>query len=166
MSTENKSAAEIAAEVKAAFDLKLDAVKAIAEEVKGKLEKGEEISASAKELADQAITGMNESKARLDEIEQKMARKGSGEGDERKSLGEMATEGKEAEIAALASSRGSVSMEVKAIISSLTTAANGSAGALLVPQRGGLVVPVQRRMTTRDVLHAGDRMYVAKGKSG
>src|SRR3546814_3448541 len=68
MSTENKSAAEIAAEVKAAFDLKLDAVKAIAEEVKGKLEKGEEISASAKELADQAITGMNESKARLDEI--------------------------------------------------------------------------------------------------
>src|SRR3546814_2838278 len=64
--------------------LKLDAVKAIAEEVKGKLEKGEEISASAKELADQAITGMNESKARLDEIEQKMARKGSGEGDERK----------------------------------------------------------------------------------
>src|SRR3546814_14184405 len=79
MSTENKSAAEIAAEVKAAFDLKLDAVKAIAEEVKGKLEKGEEISASAKELADQAITGMNESKARLDEIEQKMARKGSGD---------------------------------------------------------------------------------------
>src|SRR3546814_10589503 len=74
----------------------------------------------------QAITGMNESKARLDEIEQKMARKGSGEGDERKSLGEMATEGKEAEIAALASSRGRVSMEVKAIISSLTTDANGS----------------------------------------
>src|SRR3546814_10224582 len=155
MSTENKSAAEIAAEVKAAFDLKLDAVKAIAEEVKGKLEKGEEISASAKELADQAITGMNESKARLDEIEQKMARKGSGEGDERKSLGEMATEGKEAEIAALASSRGRVSMEVKAIISSLTTDANGSAGDLVVPQRGGLVGPVQRRMTIRDLLTPG-----------
>src|SRR3546814_4781597 len=92
MSTENKSAAEIAAEVKAAFDLKLDAVKAIAEEVKGKLEKGEEISASAKELADQAITGMNESKARLDEIEQKMARKGSGEGDERKKSEEHTSE--------------------------------------------------------------------------
>src|SRR3546814_16351892 len=107
MSTENKSAAEIASEVKAAFDLKLDAVKAIAEEVKGKLEKGEEISASAKELADQAITGMNESKARLDEIEQKLARKGSGEGDERKSLGAMESEGTEAEIAAPASSRGS-----------------------------------------------------------
>src|SRR3546814_1074305 len=105
MSTENKSAAEIAAEVKAAFDLKLDAVKAIAEEVKGKLEKGEETSASAKELADQAITGMNESKARLDEIEQKMARKGSGEGDESKTLGEMATDGTEAESAELASSR-------------------------------------------------------------
>src|SRR3546814_4706272 len=96
MSTENKSAAEIAAEVKAAFDLKLDAVKAIAEEVKGKLEKGEEISASAKEMADQAITGMNESKARLDEIEQTMARQDSGEGAERNSLGEMAYDSKEA----------------------------------------------------------------------
>src|SRR3546814_1307131 len=101
MSTENKSAAEIAAEVKSAFDLKLDAVKAIAEEVKGKLEKGEEISASAKELADQAITGMNESKARLDEIAQKMARKGSGEGDERKARGEMANEGKQADTAGI-----------------------------------------------------------------
>src|SRR3546814_3795722 len=112
-------------------------------------------SSDLKELADQAITGMNESKARLDEIEQKMARKGSGEGDERKSLGEMATEGKEAEIAALASSRGRVSMEVKAIISSLTTDANGSAGDLVVPQRGGLVGPVQRRMTIRDLLTPG-----------
>src|SRR3546814_18559501 len=76
-------------------------------------------------------------------------------GDERKSLGEMATEGKEAEIAALASSRGRVSMEVKAIISSLTTDANGSAGDLVVPQRGGLVGPVQRRMTIRDLLTPG-----------
>src|SRR3546814_9149838 len=67
----------------------------------------------------------------------------------------MATEGKEAEIAALASSRGRVSMEVKAIISSLTTDANGSAGDLVVPQRGGLVGPVQRRMTIRDLLTPG-----------
>src|SRR3546814_10973192 len=88
MSTENKSAAEIAAEVKAAFDLKLDAVKSIAEEVKGKLEKGEEISASDKELADQAITGMKGSKDRLDEIEQKMERKGSDEVDQSKRIDE------------------------------------------------------------------------------
>src|SRR3546814_15855523 len=67
----------------------------------------------------------------------------------------MATEGKEAEIAALASSRGRVSMEVKAIISSLTTDANGSAGDLVVPQRGGLVGPAQRRMTIRDLLTPG-----------
>src|SRR3546814_15781223 len=46
-------------------------------------------------------------------------------------------------------------MEVKAIISSLTTDANGSAGDLVVPQRGGLVGPVQRRMTIRDLLTPG-----------
>src|SRR3546814_1000332 len=51
--------------------------------------------------------------------------------------------------------RGRVSMEVRAIISSLTTDANGSAGDLVVPQRGGLVGAVQRRMTIRDLLTPG-----------
>src|SRR3546814_19379977 len=46
-------------------------------------------------------------------------------------------------------------MEVQAIISALTTAANGSAGDLVVPRRGGLVGPVQRRMTIRDLLTPG-----------
>ena len=40
-----------------------------------------------------------------------------------------------------------VGLEVKAIISSLTTDANGSAGDLLVPMRAPMVDPVVRRMT-------------------
>lgn len=154
MTTETKSAAELAAETKAAFDEKLDAVRAIAEETKGKLEKGEELSTSAKELADQALTGMNEAKSRLDEMEQKLATRGT-EQVERKSLGQQVTEGHEAEIKALADRRGSVQMEAKAIISALTTDADGSAGDLIVPQRGGMVPPVQRRMTVRDLLMSG-----------
>ena len=154
MTTETKSAADIAAEVKAAFDQKHDAVKEIAEKALAEAGKGIEMSGTVKELADQALAGMNEAKTRMDELEQKVAA-GSREPEERKSLGQMATEGKEAEIAALASSRGRVSMEVKAIISSLTTDANGSAGDLIVPQRGGLVAPVERRMTVRDLLTPG-----------
>jgi HK97 family phage major capsid protein len=54
--------------------------------------------------------------------------------------------------------RGKVSFELdqKAIISSLTTDALGSAGDLVVPQRGALVDAVERRMTIRDLLMPGN----------
>ena len=155
MTTETKSVAEAAAETKRLFDEKIDGVRALAEEVKHKLEKGEELSNSTKELADQALTGMNEAKSRMDELEQKLEARGNGIQAERKSLGQLATEGREAEIKALADRRGSVRLDTKAIISSLTTDANGSAGDLIVPDRGPLVPGVQRRMTVRDLLMQG-----------
>jgi len=73
--TETKSADQLAQEVKAAFDTRHDQVKAIAEEALGKAAKGEELSAATKQLADEALTALNEAKARLDEVEQKLARK-------------------------------------------------------------------------------------------
>jgi HK97 family phage major capsid protein len=48
-----------------------------------------------------------------------------------------------------------VGIETKAIISSLTTDANGSAGDLVVPQRAPLVAAAERRMTVRDLLTPG-----------
>ncbi|RZJ44951.1 MAG: phage major capsid protein, partial [Brevundimonas sp.] len=48
-----------------------------------------------------------------------------------------------------------VGVEMKAIVSSLATDADGSAGDLLVPQRVGMVAPVNRRMTVRDLLTPG-----------
>jgi hypothetical protein len=73
--SEQKSAAELAAEVKRDFETKHDKVKEIAEKALAEAEKGVPMASTAKELADQALTGMNEAKARLDEIEQKMARR-------------------------------------------------------------------------------------------
>ena len=143
-----------AAQIKADFDKKFDDLKAIAEDALGKAEKGEPLAAGAKQTADEAIVAVNEAKARLDELEQKMVAGGS-QPEERKSLGQQATEGREDEIKALADRRGRVSMDVKAIISSLTTVADGSAGDLIVPDRGPLVAPPQRRMTVRDLLTPG-----------
>ena len=65
--TETKSADQLAQEVKAAFDTRHDQVRAIAEEALGKAAKGEELSAATKQLADEALTALNEAKARLDE---------------------------------------------------------------------------------------------------
>jgi len=154
MTTETKSVADIAAETKAAFDARFNEVKGLADEALGKVKAGEELTATMKGDVDKALSLLNETKTRMDELEQKAARRGS-DRIERKSFGQIATEGKEAEIAELASRRGRVSIDVKAIISALTTDADGSAGDLIVPQRLPMVQPVTRRMTIRDLLTPG-----------
>ena len=154
--TEHKSAEQLAGEVKADFDKKFDELKAIATDALGKAEKGEPLAAGAKEKADEAILGVNEAKARLDDIEQKMARRVTNSIETAKSAGYKVIEddGVKAFMANPQSGKRIV-VDVKAIISGLTTVANGSAGDLIVPDRAPLVDPVTRRMTVRDLLTPG-----------
>lgn len=155
--TDTKTAEQLAGEVKAAFDAKHDQVKALAQEALGKAQKGEDLSAATKQLADEALVGMNEAKARLDELEQKIARKGADDETRPRSIGEqvLAADEMKAFLASRAS-RGRASVEVKAIITSLTTDAMGSAGDLIVPDRlPGILAPGQRRLTVRDLLTPG-----------
>lgn len=156
MTTETKSAAEMAAETKAAFDKSFDELKAIAEDAVGKASKGETLSEGAKQKADEALTAVNEAKTRLDEIEQKIARKGGDERTSRKSAGYQFIESEDVK-AFMANPRsgGRVSITTKAIISSLTTDADGSAGDVLEPMRLPIIAPVQRRLTIRDLLMPG-----------
>jgi HK97 family phage major capsid protein len=153
-----KSPEDLAKEVKADFDKRFDEVKAIATDALGKLEKGEPITAATKEKADEALSAVNEAKARLDELEQKVARKGEEQKAGFKSAGYQVVEN-DAVKSFMADQRSgqriSVDIEQKAIISSLTTDANGSAGDLVVPQRVDLVPGVERRMTVRDLLTPG-----------
>ncbi|MBK6297498.1 MAG: phage major capsid protein [Sphingomonadales bacterium] len=167
--TDTKSAEQLAGEVKAAFDAQQqavkkdfdtrhDEVKALAEEALGKAAKGEELSASTKQLADEALTALNEAKARLDEVEQKLARKK--QDDERieaRTLGERVVTNEAIQpFLNSKTARGRASVEVKSIISSMTSDANGSAGDLIVPDRQpGIVTPGQRRLTVRDLLTPG-----------
>lgn len=154
---DEKNVDEIVREVKTAFDTKHDKVKEIAEKALAEAEKGIPLSNTAKELADEAITGMNEAKARLDELEQKMARKGGDDATAFRTAGQIAIEDDGIK-SMMQNGRGKVSIEIdqKAIISSLTTDANGSAGDLVVPQRAPLVDAVERRMTIRDLLMPGN----------
>jgi HK97 family phage major capsid protein len=152
-----KSPEDLAKEVKADFDKRIDEVKSFADELKGRTEKGEDLSKSAKELADQAISGMNEAKARLDELEQKMARQKDVE-TQFKSIGETVTDSESVKSFLAGGGKGRVSVEVeqKAIISSLTTAANGSAGDLIVPDRiPGVQGVANRPLRVRDLLMPG-----------
>jgi len=151
-----KTAAELAAEVKRDFETKHDKVKEIAEKALAEAEKGAPLASTAKELADQAITGMNEAKARLDEVEQKLARSGGGAGDHPRSAGERFVEDDQFKaFAGQTRPRGRVLVEVKDI-TSLTTDAAGSAGALVNSDRRGLQVEIpQRRLTVRSLILPG-----------
>jgi len=150
-----KTAAELAAEVKSEFQTQHDKVKEIAEKALEEAKKGTPLATTAKDLADQAILGMNEAKARLDEVEQKLARRQGGD-DVGRTAGErfVEDEGFKA-LAAQTRPRGRVLVEVKDI-TSLTTDAAGSAGALIPSDRRGLMVELpQRRLTVRSLLLPG-----------
>jgi HK97 family phage major capsid protein len=153
---EDRSAAAEGEIKQLAVDLKkaADDVKKTAETTSAELKNFGKVTEETKKAADEALIKHNELAARLTEIEQKMVRSKDNPG-RRLTIGERVTQGREVEIAALAKARGRLTIETKAIISSLTTDADGSAGDLIVPQRVGLVEPVRRRMTIRDLLTPG-----------
>ncbi len=155
----NKSAAELAAEVKADFDKRFDKVKEIAEEALGKAKGGEELSNSLKQKADEALTGMNETKARLDELEQKLARGGDGKDDAKKSIGEQFVESegfKAFQATNFSKSAGRADLQIKATLTSATTDAAGSVGDAVNQTRLPGILPLpQRRLTVRDLLSQG-----------
>jgi len=155
MTTEIKSVAEQAAELKAAFDTKHDAVKAIAEKALAEAEKGVPMATTAKELADQALTALTEAKGRMDEMQQQIDRRGV-DGDEQLTAGARFVEDEGFKsFAGQTRPRGRHIVEVKDI-TSLTTDAAGSVGSMVQPQRVvGTELP-QRRMTIRALLAQGN----------
>lgn len=151
-----KTAEQLAAEVKQKFDNALDTVKGIAEDALGKAKVGEDLGKSAKEAADQAIIELNTVKGTLVELEQRVAR----EREERSAdltAGEIFIEDEGFKnFVGQTRPKGRVVVEVKDI-SSLTTDAAGSVGAGIQADRRGLQVALpQRRMTVRSLLAPGN----------
>lgn len=154
--TVEKTAEQLASEVKAAFETKYDAVKEIAEKALAEAAKGIDMTKSAKELADATLIAMNEAKARIDGLEQKAARKSNGS-DAVKSIGEQFVEDEKVKtFLGQANPRGRIDLQTKATLTSLTTDAGGSVGDAIAHTRLPGIVPLpQRRMTVRDLLSQG-----------
>ena len=132
-------------------------VQALGEEIKGRMEKGETQFTSMKEQADEALIKMNEMSARLSELEQKNARSGGNEPDAVKTLGSaLSSDEGIKSILESTSSGHTARVNMKATITSLTTDAAGSAGALVSPdRRGGILAMPERRLSIRDLLTQG-----------
>lgn len=130
-------------------------VKTFAETAETEMKNLGKVTDETKEKADQALTKHTEVCDRIDSLEQKLERRGSDE-QPAKSLGQMFTENEEVKAFLASNSRGRVSMPIKAIISALTTNANGSAGDLIVPQRlPGVIGPALRQLHMRDLIAPG-----------
>jgi len=153
---ENKSAAELAAETKSLVEKKFDEVKAIAERAVAMAEKGEKMTPEDKAKADEALTTANEVKGLFQKLEQKVAQRDA-EQTGPTTAGErfVADDGFKS-FAEQTRPRGRAIVDVKDI-TSLTTDAAGSAGALINSDRRGLQVELpQRRLTIRALLAQGN----------
>lgn len=154
---QTKSADQLAAEVKAAFEKSLDQVREIATEAKGKADAGEKLSSGLTQKADEALITMNGLKARLDEMEQKTAR-GTGQDAEAKTAGQAFVESEEFKRFSGAgfSRNDRARIETKATLTNATAAAAGSLGTALQSTRIPGVTELPRRtMTIRALLAQG-----------
>lgn len=154
---EEKTVAELAAETTKLFETKLNEVRGIAEDAIGKARAGEELTTSTKEIADQALTGMNELKGLLTDLEQKAARRGNGP-ERVPTIGEQYIESDEYKSAFGSGVRQgqNVGIEVKAI-TSLTTNADGSAGDAIRTERvqSPMAMLPDRQVTIRNLIAPG-----------
>lgn len=154
-----KSAADLAAEIKGDFEKKFDEVKGLAEKAVAEAQKGVDASSAQKETIDGALTAMNEAKARLDDLEQKMARGGGNDREGAKSIGQQFVESegfKGFEATGFSKSARGGDLQIKATLTSATTDAAGSVGDAVNQTRLPGILPLpQRRMTVRDLLSQG-----------
>lgn len=151
-----KSAADLAREVKASFDKAVDDVKSIAEKALAEAQKGIAQTSGMKEQADELLVKMNGLKEQIGTLEQKAAR-GGGREEEAKSLGAQFVESEAYKSFAASSPRsGKASLKIKADISTATANAAGSVGAGIAPNRlPGIVELPRRRLTVRNLLAPG-----------
>lgn len=144
-------------EIATEFAKSVDQVKGLGEELKGRLSHGEQGLNDLKSQVDEALTNMNGFKQRLDDTEQKLARRGSDEQVQQKSLTQQLMDSDSyKEFVGNPSAGKSAKLHTKATITSATTDAAGSAGALIQPQHlSDIIAAPDRKLTIRDLLGKG-----------
>lgn len=132
-----------------------DDVKNFATDILAKVKAGQEVSAELKELADKALNGQGEIRARLEEVEQKVVRRGNDGGGQGQyqTPGQIFIENDRVKAFCTARDRGRVRVD-------MATITTGNVGptrdVLVLPDRqAGIVTPPQRRFTVRDLVTPG-----------
>lgn len=152
-----KTAEQLALEVKAEFDKTMNQVKEIAEKALAEAAKGVGMTDDLKEKADESLLKMNALTEQVADIEQKLARGGGTKNTPEKTIGEQFVEDQGVKDWAQSSpSKGKADVRFKATITSATTDTAGAAGAAVETTRlPGILALPQRRLTVRDLISPG-----------
>jgi HK97 family phage major capsid protein len=152
-----KTAEQLALEVKAEFDKTMNQVKEIAEKALAEAAKGVGMTDDLKEKADESLLKFNSLTEQVAEIEQKLARGGPGQPSKEPTFGEQFVEDQAVkEWLGTSPTKGKADVRFKATITSATTDAAGSAGAGVQTTRlPGILELPQRRLTVRDLISPG-----------
>lgn len=158
MTTETKTVEQLTLETKQLFEDKHNEVKGLAEKAIAEAGKGVAMSTTTKELVDGALIGMNEAKARLTDLEQKIAVRGPVQNERQQTIGEqfVNSDSFKSTFATGVRLGQTAGVEVKAI-TSLTTDANGSAGDLVRSERvqSPMQMLPERQLTIRSLIAPG-----------
>lgn len=135
-----------------------DDVKATAEKSATELKNLGTMTTETKAKADETLVKFGEISEKVKQIEQKLLDSNK-QPEGRKSVAQQFVENEDVKkfLSGPITGGKSVSMEFKAIISGLTTDADGSAGDLIVPMRvPGILAGTERRLTVRDLITPGN----------
>lgn len=135
-----------------------DQIKAHAEKVNKDLANGRAVTEETRASVDKLLNDHGALQARLQAAEQMIARAERGEDVGPESLGDkfVAQEGFESFARSAQTQKMSMSMDINAAITSVTTNTDGAAGDLVSPNRlPGVIEPPQRRLTMRDLISPG-----------
>lgn len=157
---EGKSVDELAAEVKKMVDKALDKVKEVAESAVSEAKESGKLASRTKETADEALLKFNGLNEQLAELQQKLAKRDKGGGDDEvKSIGEQLVDSdgfKAFQEAGFSKSARAGDVRIKATLTSATTDTAGAVGAAIERTRLPGIMPLpQRRMTVRDLISPG-----------
>lgn len=150
-------------DIKALHEATEKALKAISDQVKeagdkalAEAKKTGDMSAEMKPKVDELLVKQGELQARLQDVEQKIARRNAAEAPQHRSPGAMVVESAEFKAYIKAGNfRQGFNYGVKAIVTDITSDMS-SGGDLVVPQRQpGIIAPPERRMTVRDLITPG-----------
>jgi HK97 family phage major capsid protein len=150
-----KSTDDLVKDIKGQLEKSTNDVKAIAEKAVAEAGKGIEMAEGVKEQADELLVKMNGLADQFRELEQRTVAGGS-KGEPEKSIGAKFAESESLKSLIENGGRGKADLEIKAVISSATTDAAGSAGAAVNQTRLPGVVPLaRRRMFIQDLIAPG-----------
>ncbi len=126
-----------------------EGLKKTAETASADMKRIGDVSAETKAAADKLLAEQGKLDARLNDLEQKLARRGSAP-EAKKSLGQQVVDNEDVKAFCAKNGRGSVK------VNAMITSGSGSAGDAVAPDRlPGVVAPPDRRLTIRDLLTPG-----------